>query len=73
MNKDDPETLELFTPRQFDSSEAQKRFALNRIEAAAEYLEAQGIPPLFIAAALFDQHKRYNGKGLRQLSEEEGN
>lgn len=68
-DSNDPDTQELFSPRQFDNAEAQKRFAENRVSSVVEYLEGQGIPPLFIAAALFEQHKRCNAKGLGQLTE----
>ena len=59
---------DLFKPREFDDAGQQKKYAAHRIEAVAAYLKAQGIPPLFIAAALFETHKTYNRKGLDELA-----
>ena len=61
----------LFTPRKFEEADQQKKFAELRLETAAEYLEGQGIPPLSIAAALFDLHKRYNQRGLDRLADDQ--
>ena len=54
----------LFTPRRFEGADQQSKFAELRLETAAEYLEGQGIPPLFIAAALSVPRGRFGNRAL---------
>ncbi len=43
--------LDLFKPMDFKSQDEKKEFARRRLRAVTQYLEGQGVPPLFTAHA----------------------
>ena len=59
--------LELFKEQEFVSAHEQKEFAQSRLKAVTQYLEGQGIPPLFTAHALFEIQNEMNDKGKEEL------
>ncbi len=51
----------------FKSQDEQKEFARRRLCAVTQYLEGQGVPPLFTAHALFELQQEVNDRGLEEL------